>query len=140
MKLKTYLNENKTEIVSIGTRNGSEYVYIGEAGNVDQIVQEFERKHNNVIANLKALERELAELVREKPDTDINGALEYANRISNVYRNIKKHRTYLEDYVEVLKRDVCEVEPRAGDEGVRVIITGSERGSYWFKSEYDAGH
>ena len=138
MKIKTYLNKlNKTDIVSIGTRSGSGYMYIGEACNVDQIILEIERYRDRISRELIELEGDIALLAREDPANIGMDAYEYAASMANILDGIKRRRKYLKNYVDVLKRDVCEVEDRLAEEGVRVIITGSERGSFWVKSEYD---
>ena len=49
MKLKRYLKTlNEKDIVSIATKKGNNYVYIGEAGNVELISKTFEDYHKSI--------------------------------------------------------------------------------------------
>ena len=136
MKLKTYLNKlNETDIVSIGTKNGGGYVYIGEAGNVEQILKEFESYRDKVTAKLEADRKMESDLAKETP---VAGDVHlYAKGLAALYSIIEKRVKYLKGYVDPFKRDVHDEGTRICDDGVRIIISGDEKGDFWFKDEYD---
>lgn len=144
MKLEKFLKTlDEDQIISIGAQNGANYLYIGRAGDVELIGEMFSQYRYRSVSRLAYLEKTLKELVKEVPkkgkdqaETDrlIEG---YAKNVTSTYLGIEKHRTYLSKYSDPLKREVVETENRDCEEGIRVIIKGSEKGKYWFKSEFD---
>ena len=144
MKLKNYLAKlDDKQIVSIGAKNGNSYMYIGEAGNVNLICSLFEEYHNSVVTHLVELEKDEQTMVMTIPELE-DDQTENKNRIHNYakgialnYMNIENNKAYLRNYVDPLKRDVVETENRDQEKGIRVIITGQEKGRFWFKSEFD---
>ena len=147
MKLKSYLKTlNEKDIVSIATKKGHNYVYIGEAGNVELISKTFEDYHKSIgnmfeelKHNIKALSLSAPEL-GEDDDENLDIVLDYSRRIVNAYVKFNRSKKYLRDYVDPMKRDVISTEKRDAEKGVRVIISGSDNGKYWFKSEFDKDH
>ena len=147
MKLKRYLKTlNEKDIVSIATKEGSNYVYIGEAGNVELISKTFEDYHKSIgnefeelKHNIKALSLSAPELGADD-DENLDIVLDYSRRIANAYVEFNRSKKYLRDYVDPMKRDVISTEQRDAEKGVRVIISGSDNGKYWFKSEFDKDH
>ena len=147
MKLKRYLKTlNEKDIVSIATKKGINYVYIGEAGNVELISKTFEDYHKSIgnkfeelKHNIKVLSLSAPEL-GEDDDENLDIVLNYSRRIANAYAEFNRSKKYLCDYVEPMKRDVISTEKRDAEKGVRVIISGSDNGKYWFKSEFDKDH
>lgn len=147
MKLKRYLKTlNEKDIVSIATKKGYNYVYIGEAGNVELISKTFEDYHKSIgntfeelKHNIKALSLSAPEL-GEDDDENLDIVLDYSRRIANAYVEFNRSKKYLRDYVDPMKRDVISTEKRDAEKGVRVIISGSDNGKYWFKSEFDKDH
>lgn len=147
MKLKRYLKTlNEKDIVSIATKKGVNYVYIGEAGNVELISKAFEDYHKSIgnkfeelKHNIKALSLSAPEL-GEDDDENLDIVLDYSRRIANAYVEFNRSKKYLRDYVDPMKRDVISTEKRDAEKGVRVIISESDNGKYWFKSEFDKDH
>ena len=144
MKLKNYLATlDGNEIISIGAKDGSSYVYIGEAGNVELIGQMFENYHKMMVKELGTLEKELRKLIMTPPklgmdeSESVNKIHEHAKTIARIYVSVEKHKEYINGYVNPMKRDVVVNESRDCEEGTRVIITGKEIGKFWFKSEFD---
>ena len=144
MKLKNYLAKlDDKQIVSIGAKNGNSYMYIGEAGNVNLICSLFEEYHNSVVKHLVELEKNEQTMVMTIPELEYdqtknkNRIHKYAKGIALNYMNIENNKAYLRNYVDPLKRDVVETENRDQEKGIRVIITGQEKGRFWFKSEFD---
>ena len=147
MKLKGYLKTlNEKDIVSIATKEGTNYVYIGEAGNVELISKMFEDYHKRVANKFEELKYDIKALALSTPeleeddDENLDIVLDYSKRIANTYANFGRSKKYLRDYVDPMKRDVISTEKRDAEKGVRVIISGSENGKYWFKSEFDKDH
>lgn len=136
MKLKTYLNKlDEKDIVSIGAKNGIGYIYIGEAGNIDQILNEFENYRKKMTKKLKVLKKEEVDLLNGEPfDGDVH---EHAGKIAKCFTSIEETKKYLDTYVDPLKRDICNTDKRIADNGVRIIVSGKEKGDFWFKYEYD---
>ena len=147
MKLKGYLKTlNEKDIVSIATKKGANYVYIGEAGNVELISKMFEDYHKRVADKFEELKYDIKALALSTPelgednDENLDIVLDYSKRIANAYVEFNRSKKYLRDYVDPMKRDVISTENRDVEKGVRVIISGSENGKYWFKSEFDKDH
>ena len=76
----------------------------------------------------------------EDDDENLDIVLDYSRRIANAYVEFNRSKKYLRDYVDPMKRDVISTEKRDAEKGVRVIISGSDNGKYWFKSEFDKDH
>ena len=147
MKLKRYLKTlNEKDIVSIATKEGTSYVYIGEAGNVELISKTFEDYHKNISNTFEELKHSIKALSLSAPelgaddDENLGIVLDYSRRIANAYATFNRSKKYLRDYVDPMKRDVISIEKRDAEKGVRVIISGSDNGKYWFKSEFDKDH
>lgn len=147
MKLKAYLKTlNEKDIVSIATKKGNCYVYIGEAGNVELISKAFEDYHNSIGNKFEELKHSIKALslsapeLEEDDDENLDIVLDYSRRIAKAYAIFNSSKKYLRDYVDPMKRDVISVEKRDAEKGVRVIISGSDNGKYWFKSEFDKDH
>ena len=147
MKLKGYLKTlNEKDIVSIATKEGTNYVYIGEAGNVELISKMFEDYHKRVANKFEELKYDIKALALSTPelgeddDENLDIVLDYSKRIANTYVNFGRSKKYLLGYVDPMKRCVITTEQRDAEKGVRVIISGSENGKYWFKSEFDKDH
>lgn len=147
MKLKSYLKTlNEKDIVSIATKKGSNYVYIGEAGNVELISKTFEDYHKLMGNKFEELKHKIKALSLSTPelgeddDENLDIVLDYSRRIADAYAMFNCCKKYLRDYVEPMKRDVISTGKRDAEKGVRVIISGSDNGKYWFKSEFDRDH
>lgn len=147
MKLKRYLKTlNEKDIVSIATKKGVNYVYIGEAGNVELISKTFEDYHKSIGNKFEKLKHDIKALSLSAPelgeddDENLDIVLDYSRRIANAYAIFNRSKKYLSDYVDPMKRDVISTEKRDAEKGVRVIISGSDNGKYWFKSEFDKDH
>ena len=147
MKLKIYLKTlNEKDIVSIATKKGINYVYIGEAGNVELISKTFEDYHKSIGNKLEELKHNLKALSLSAPelgeddDENLDIVIDYSRRIAKAYAIFNCSKNYLRDYVDPMERDVISTEKRDAEKGVRVIISGSDNGKYWFKSEFDKDH
>ena len=147
MKLKGYLKTlNEKGIVSIATKKGTNYVYIGEAGNLELISKMFEDYHKRVANKFEELKYDIKALALSTPelgeddDENLDIVLDYSKRIANTYVEFNRSKKYLCDYVDPMKRDVISTEKRDAEKGGRVIISGSDNGKYWFKSEFDKDH
>ena len=147
MKLKRYLKTlNEKDIVSIATKKGVNYVYIGEAGNVELISKTFEDYHKSIGNKFEELKHIIKALSLSAPelgeddDENLDIVLDYSRRIANAYVEFNRSKKYLRDYVDPMKRDVISTEKRDAEKGVKVIISGSDNGKYWFKSEFDKDH
>lgn len=52
-------------------------------------------------------------------------------------KSITRRQKQLEHYVPLIDRAVKDIYDKDLDEATAIIVTGSEVGDYWFKSEYD---
>lgn len=144
MKLKNYLKalENDT-IISIGMRDGQQYMYIGEAGNVELINKVFEEYYESMANRIVRLRAKELELVMTKPKLKGSQAEkqffahQYAENVAKIYYRIENIKKFLSSYVNPLERNVIETKDRTCDEGIIITITGLEKGQFWFKSEFD---
>lgn len=145
MKLKNYLlTLDSNAIVSIGTKDGSSYVYIGEAGNTDLINKVFEDIYKGAVRRLTRLRGQEKNWFMMKPimgKNQINDEAlihEYAGELAHIYEEINRNRKIVDRYVNPLTRDVVStIDYKFRDNGIQVIISGSEVGRFWFKSEFD---
>lgn len=145
MKLKDYLlTLDSNTIVSIGTKDGSSYMYIGEAGNTDLINKAFEDIYKGAVRRLKWLRSKEKNWFMMKPimgKKQINDEAlihEYAGELAHIYEEINRTNKIVDRYVNPLTRDVVSTtELVRDDNGIQVIISGFESGRFWFKSEFD---
>lgn len=146
--------------VSVGAKNGSSYLYIGEP-NEEAIAKSFldhrddkERTLENYRHTFENCKKSLFEYENGKQiplsDSEKEKGPEYAKRkledkikslnstIELMKSQIPKLERYLEEYTPVLERDVCDVsrrEPLIEPDNIRIIVEGQETGKYWFSSE-----
>lgn len=144
MKLKTYLAKaNDDEIISICAKDGSSYVYIGEAKNVELINEVFEFTHQMMEDKLIKLRNRLRKLIFNSPklngdeDKDNEIIFEHGLKVSSTCKEINHVSHYLKRYKAPLEREIVTVEKRQCEEGNKIMVTGSEFGLFWFKSEFD---
>lgn len=145
MKLKNYLlTLDSNAIVSIGTKDGSSYMYIGKAGNVDLINKAFEDIHKSAVRRLRWLKNKEKELFMTKSNLGKkqldNETLihEYAGELSKIYNEINTVKKNVDYYVNPLTRNVVSTMDLVRDDnGIQVIISGFEKGRFWLKSEFD---
>ena len=145
MKLKDYLlTLDGNTIVSIGTKDGSSYMYIGEAGNTDLINKAFEdiyKAARRRLTRLRGQEKNwfmMKPIMGKKQINDEALIHEYAGELAHIYEEINRNRKIVELYVTPLTRDVVSTMDLVRDDnGIQVIISGFEKGRFWFKSEFD---
>lgn len=147
MKLKEYLESlNGNTIVSIGAKNGSAYMYIGKAENVELISKVFDdyiEEKKQELSESKVRLNTLAFSVPEKAGDEVLDEYyvkEYAKAVTQTYRAIKRIKEYLKNYVDPLEREVMETSKRIDEKGYRVIVPGVEYADFWLKSEFDVKH
>lgn len=144
MKLKTYLKKlDNDKIISIGAEDGSSYVYIGNA-NVDLIHNVFEDYRKWIKELIPMADKELKDLILNPPvigvmekKANVKNVRKHAIRVKTVIQRIDNYEKYLGWYVDPLEREIVCIEDRCAEDGIRVIIKGSEKGDFWFKSEFD---
>ena len=126
MKLSEYLKEINVSTVSIGTKGGSGYLYIGPPDNLTGIANSFGLVY-------RAAKREMTDdkrlLLREKVQDE--------NYIARVQHRIDIRSEYINSYLPVLQRDVVSGYERLTEDGVAVIVGGTEYG-YWSKNEFES--
>lgn len=126
MKLGEYLKETQETTVSIGTRGGSGYLYIGPVSNLTGIANSF-----GVVFRLA--KREL----KDDAQLLISGRIISDENIERIQHRIDIRNKYMKGYLPVLKREVLEVYERASEDGIAVIVDGAEYG-YWTKEEFES--
>lgn len=137
--LKETLKRLECKDVAIGTAQGSNFLYIGKADNVDLIEQIFKDYHDRIEnEKLPATKKAIQKAMR---GIDKKGKLiEQAKEIVKLVETLEKYEEYVEGYVDPMKRrifDIYESEIDEKGEPIRVIVTGMEKGEFWFKSEFD---
>lgn len=144
MKLKTYLATlDDDAIISIGAKDGSNYTYIGRAGDVDLINKVFNDGYLSAVRKLDSLKDDekkwfmnISKLGKRKLNSEIV-IHEHAKELSKIYSNINKTENFVNNYINPLTRDVVSTNNRIYNGSRQVIVTGSEIGQFWFKSEFD---
>lgn len=125
MDLKEYLHTiPKMQVVSIGTKSGSGYLYIGLAGDIVGISRSFA----NICRTAKK------ELLHDNQLLH-SGRVQNKDYIDRVQRRIDIRSEYIRTYLPALKRNVHEVYERYSEDGVAVIIDGEEYG-FWSADEF----
>lgn len=144
MKLKKYLEGLSDDtIVSIGAINGSGYMYIGRAGDVDMITKVFENYREHKIKELGILENDIKKLAYATPEitdvesTDDRNVVEYVETLCRARTKHKNMDKYIRKYKSPLGRSVVDSSRRIDEIGYRIIIEGRETGDFWLKSEFD---
>ena len=134
--LKETLKRLECKDVAIGTAQGSNFLYIGKADNIDLIEQIFKDYHDKIEnEKLPATKKAIQKAMRE---IDKKGKLiEQAKEIVKLVETLEKYEEYVEGYVAPMKRRIVEIYESDIGEPIRVIVTGREKGEFWFKSEFD---
>ena len=142
--LKNVLHDMKpTDIVAIGTKGGSGFAYIGEAGNTKLIDNCFYGYVIKAKRTIRSYENKLEELILTPPvmtdDDNKNRDLirSRASSIVGVVNTINKNRDYIVNYTSPLERDVLETYHKDVDNCLGIIIDGPEQGGFWTKEEFD---
>lgn len=127
MKLREYLGKlNPKTTVAIAPINGTGFVYIGDAGNIDMI----ELLCNQIVED----KRRLANDYKHKLEV---------TRIANDYdvrqwtRAVKRLESEIRNFVPYLEREVLMTRVKEVDPGLAVFVDGKETGKFWLKSEFD---
>lgn len=126
MNLSEYLKGTKASTVSIGTKGGSGYLYIGAVNNLPGIANSFGLVY-------RAAKREMADDKRLL----VSGRVQDENYAARVQHRIDIRSKYISNYLPVLKREVLSTFDRITEDGVAVIVDGTEYG-YWSKKELEA--
>ena len=134
--LKETLKRLECKDVAIGTAQGSNFLYIGKADNIDLIEQIFKDYHDKIEnEKLPATKKAIQKAMRE---IDKKGKLiEQAKEIVKLVETLEKYEEYVEGYVAPMKRRIVQIYESDIGEPIRVIVTGREKGEFWFKSEFD---
>lgn len=121
--------------VAVGASNGSSYIYIGpvDAEIIDKLFTDYRDRIQN------RYDRDYPEMIKrlDKGTSDLSKEeiMENAYNINKLYTSVSRADSYLKYYKPVMGRDVVKASVR--EEGdVRIIVTGSEIGKYWFEKEY----
>lgn len=142
-----------TRILYIGSKTN--YFFIGTAKEYAERIRDLSAAYHNAaevgeantIVDLRRYSASLAkatELAKTDPDA-IETMLEIANEIGNASKRNAHYKKVLRDWVDFQNRPVLEsydktwFEAAAGETepGLAIIISGSESGPYWTKSEWD---
>lgn len=126
MKLSEYLKETSETMVSIGTKGGSGYLYIGPVSNLPGIA-------NSFAVIYRSAKREL----HDDEKTLTSGRIISDENIERIQHRIDIRNEYMKSYLPALKREVLEVYKRLSEDGVAVIVDGAEYG-YWSKEEFES--
>lgn len=147
MNLKDYLGTiDPEQIVAIGSKNGTGFIYIGKAGDKDFINECFDKCLSNANRRLEDYRYKLERLVFDAPKVGANkrktreNICKYVERICSLRNGINDNNTYINNYIPVLARDVIETYAKDNDNCLAIIINGQEENGFWLKSEFDSKH
>ena len=136
MTLKEYLEKADREtILHIGA--GNSFFFVGPKGefkseDIDTFFKDNAKRRceNYVKCISRSLERVFNDGLEEKMKQQSH------RRIKEHLQPILSNVTYLHDFAPVIDREVKEVYKRIQDDGIVVIIEGTEFGPYWDRKEY----
>ena len=145
-KLKDALKRLKGTDVSIGTIDGSNFMYIGRADNVELIEKIFD-DYYSVIKNKKMPSEKkiiccMMQCVKKSDTRTIYGReklIKQAKDIAKHIETLERYENYIDGYVDPIDRCIAYTfkSRSAVNEPMRIIITGKENGEFWLKSEFD---
>lgn len=136
MTLREYLEKaDAEEILHIGS--GNSFFFVGPKGefkpeDIDTFFKdEAKRRCENYAKCIsRSLERVFSDGLEEKAKQSSH------RRIKEHLQPILSNVTYLHDFTPVIKREVKETYKRLQDDGIVVIVEGTEFGLYWDRKEY----
>lgn len=116
MTLREFLgNMDSKSVVAIGPADGNGYMYVGEAGNTDEIDLRYEEYLNMII--------------KRRDEVLTTGWKSYD--LLDIYNK------YMDEYVGPLEREVVEHYYKETDDGTAILIEGIEAGPVWTRDEYE---
>lgn len=145
MTLKEQLNKMKdNKIVAIGAKDGTGFVYIGEAGNRELIEKCFDKHHNRLVSLQQNYKLKIEHLVREVSDiedfTDVNKIEHLGYSAAECARDcsiLVKLEPYIKGTITTFDREVRDVYHKDVDNCTAIIVDGFEAGGFWTKAEFD---
>ena len=145
-KLKDALKRLKGTDVSIGTIDGSNFMYIGRADNAELIEKIFDDYYivikNKKMPSEKKIICRMMQCIKKSDTRTIYGReklIEQAKDIAKHIETLKRYENYIDGYVDPIDRYIAYTfkSRSAVNEPMRIIITGKENGEFWLKSEFD---
>lgn len=140
MKLIKVLEGLKGKEVSIGAKNGSSYMFIGEVN--DESINVIEELFNAYLrSERKKLTVDTGHIINVMNDLkkvslkDYDKLVSITDDLARTSKSAKKHRDYIDSYVSVLDREVIETFVKETDNTTAIMIVGTENGKCWYKNE-----
>lgn len=139
MKLRERLGKcDPEQIVAIGSKSGSGFLYIGEAGNLPDISKAYDNHLSSRKRALKLQEHAIVNLV--KSIDDVETAEDVMNKASKIYHKYSGYlelKKYIKSYKPVMERSAVNIYERESEPCLNVMVSGTEHGQFWTKDEYD---
>lgn len=137
---------DKDKIVAIAADKGSNWVYIGPAGNEELITRcfndllhESEARLAKAMDKIKFLVSNPGVLKIENTETaeGLDKITLYSHDVNHTCKSIAKNTKFINTYIEPLNRKVTEIYPKEVDSCTAVIVTGLETGKFWTREEFE---
>lgn len=128
------------ELVSVGTKNGGAYMFIGTVAEAkDKLNDIFESAKENKERRLKMHMNERNKLVRSgvpgRSKATIAEIDKFSNTLTELQKMINQLDRYLFGYTPAMTRRVVETYYKAVDGSTAIIISGTEYGPHWFEND-----
>ena len=130
------------KLVAIGTYDGHGLIYIGENDEFklnlvfDDIITARQITLSKYKAHLATISNPTAQLPNE-PIARERIIKSRKSRIRRLKSLIRKHSIYCQTFTPFMNREALQIYHRDFDGAIVIIITGEERGSFWFRTEFD---
>lgn len=134
------------EIVAIATEHGTNWIYIGPAGNeelitkcFDDLLRETEKRLDKRLGDLEFALSNLDVLNMENAGS-IEGLDKMANYGQIIYKTSKsiiRNKKLINEFVEPLNRKVVETYRKEVDNCKGIVVTGLETGKFWTLEEFN---
>lgn len=139
MKLGKYLKVCKYRNVSIGAKNGSAYMYIGDKTATITMTDIFEEYMVRMKHRYPMLIGQYKTYLNEH-DCDLNteaGLLAYGKKVASLWTSCDKCKNYIDTYKPILEREIVDHYVKETDQDCEIIIVeGYEKGQFWTYEEY----
>lgn len=135
---------DKKQIVAIGPKSGTGFVYIGEAGDTKMITKAYSDYLRKVKKTYTKAKGNLEYLVSNPLNLDDMDEKDRNEKILNrgkavhdAYRTFMNSDRYIKTYVDPFEREVAETYHKEVDNCTAIIIKGTETGDFWDLSEFE---
>lgn len=123
------------EVVHIGSGTG--FLFVGNKGTFAEDEEKISKECRGRAIKMMALHMDNIRKVTHNIGQKRIRLEELKNRVDIIQKLCDKVGEMMGNLIPLPERTVREVYPRIEGDGVIVLISGTENGRYWYKSEYD---